>query len=409
MKKLLALILSAGFLFLSSSVFAAIIIHESWETAVSGEPINDIGYYSQFRIRNNSCSGLGADLDDCGNTCGEPNSSSDACCRSNDSPWEPVANIPGDTIIENWSTGRFQDDNSWWWPNDQTQTSFHEVPTPVDGSWVARAYVPDITETSPYRCNDDTSPVRPRALVGASQSSDSMNSATLSRWYGVAVLIDPAWNLQDGDQYEGNTLMSQHVPNTYNGGGSVRINFQIGWENAQQWRILSSAEVPKVGEEACSVNTAALAACNGFDITETNTGKCMCSGRNMEILDTEGDPSGDNYFEFVDNTDKGHWVYWVIHTKGDPTGASNGILQVWVKRYNGSYWKVVDFTGQVGNMTSTAPYWKMGISDKTDGWDDGAVPKIIYYDNFRVGDENSNFDEVDPVTGPAFSGANLLQ
>lgn len=352
---------------------AKILMHESFEKQ-RGDHVNDIGYYSALRPRNNSCSSI--DFGTCGNTCG--NSNEDRCCRTGYQDAETTG-----SVIEDWSTARFNGGNQWTLDNID-----YTVPQPVDGDWVYRAYVPDCKLSSAYRCNDTSPPVRLRALI-ASTSEDIINSASKSRWYGLAVWIDPAWNFDGWEQYENQTIMSQHLPNNYNvgGGGPVRIVFQKGWNDRLEWQVLSAAE-------ATNASAALAAGCDSAPKLKNGYG---CTDRAMTILNIDGSSSGKGTFSFDKSTDTGNWIYWVIHIKSDPTGTGKGILQVWMKRTGQeSYHKLVDYSGVVGVMSGTAPYFKFGISDKATY---GACPEIIYYDNFKVGDENSGFADVDPSLG----------
>lgn len=355
------------------SAQAGLIMNESFEQQRGSHP-NDIGYYSDLRARKNSCSSI--DFGKCGESCGNDNEG--RCCRTG----YPGAETDG-SVIEDWSVARFNGGEQWVLDN-QTYT----VPQPVDGDWVYRAYVPDCRLNSAYRCNDYSAPVRLRALI-ASTSDSNINSATKSRWYGLATYIDPAWDFDGWPQYSRQTMMSQHLPNNYNvgGGGPLRIILTKGWKNRIQWQVLSAAE-------ATTASAAKAAGCDSAPRLKNGYG---CTGRAMTILNKNGSSSGDDTLAFDMDKDLGNWVYWVIHIKSDPSGTGKGILQVWKKSEGeADYHQLVDYKGVVGVMSSTAPYFKFGISDKATY---GACPEILYYDNFKVGDEKSRFSEVDPSNG----------
>jgi len=377
-------------LFIAINSEAAVLMNESWELPIPGYTQYDIGYDSRFRIGNNSCSWFGSNLSSptCGNTCGEGGLSTDACCRSNDPnnpslPWDGTRSP--ESILADWSTGRFQAGMSWTWRYG-TPNSVHTVPEPVDGDWVARTYVPDVSGASPYRCNAPEYYPRPRALVGESSSSSNLNSSNLDRWYGVATWLDPAWDIDQQDQWLWMTLLDQHAPLNISANiGGVEIIFRKGYLDRHEWKVFMPAEFDN--------STDANNYCGTTPI-ENNGTYWWCIDRSMPIIINDNN----NWTPFLDDVDKGHWMYWVVHTKFDTTGNNNGRLEVWVKRYNEDWAKWVDYTGAMGPIRTTTPtYWKMGISDKTAGPGSGSVPKIIYFDAFKVGDENSNFNEVAPT------------
>lgn len=364
--------------FLGCSIFVAsahseLLMHESFELQ-RGNHENDIGYYPDLRPRNNSCSSI--DFGVCGNTCG--NSNQDLCCRSGYTGAETKG-----SVIEDWATARFTGGQTW-----KLDGTTYKVPQPVDGEWVYRAYVPDCGMGSPYRCNDFSPPVRLRALI-ASTSNSNINSATKSRWYGLSTYIDPAWNFDNWPLYSRQTMMSQHLPNNHDigGGGPIRVILHKGWKGRIEWIFLAAVE-------ATSTTIAKAAGCDSVSFLKKGYG---CTDRAMTILDEDGSSSGNDYLLFDHDRDLGNWVHWVIHIKNDSSGKGQGILQIW-KKSDGvaKYHKIIDFSGAVGVMSSTPPYFKFGISDKATY---GACPEILYYDNFKVGDESSNISEVDPSGG----------
>lgn len=86
------------------------------------------------------------------------------------------------------------------------------------------------------------------------------------------------------------------------------------------------------------------------------------------------------------------WVDWVFHVKW--SYKKDGILQVWK---NGEL--VIDYKGPNTFNDKTGPIMKLGIYK---GWRDrdccksGPVERTIYHDSIKIGDENSNFDEMSP-------------
>lgn len=351
-----------------SAAPAHLIFHESFENQ-RGTDLNDVGFHPSLRPRNNACSSI--DSGTCGNTCGNDNEG--RCCRTG----HPDAETFG-SVIDDWAVARFNGGQQW-----SLNGTTHTVPQPVDGQWVYRAYAPDCSMQSPYRCNDFTKPVRLRALI-ASTSGDDINSRSEDRWYGLATWIDPAWDFEGWAKYVDQTMMSQHLPNGYgSGGGPLRIGFFKG-NDGIHWHV-------KAALEATTYQGAVDAGCQNVATWGDHFG---CTDREMDILNPDGSPSGARRFDFDRTDDVGHWMYWVVHLRHDPTGTGGGVMEIWLKRHDQpSYWKIVDYTGYVGVMAPEAPYFKFGISDKDP---DGACPEIIYYDNFRVGDGQSGFADVDP-------------
>lgn len=91
---------------------------------------------------------------------------------------------------------------------------------------------------------------------------------------------------------------------------------------------------------------------------------------------------------------QGKWVDFVMHAKW--TGNRDGFVRLWTKVGNGSYVQKVNYTGRTfWNDEGDGPYFKMGLYKGDPNWS-GAAPQYIYTDEFRLGDVNSNFDEVAP-------------
>jgi hypothetical protein len=88
----------------------------------------------------------------------------------------------------------------------------------------------------------------------------------------------------------------------------------------------------------------------------------------------------------------GQWVDWVVKWKLS-YGNNDGILQVW---RNGV--QVVNRVNAPNCYnTEVGPYLKIGIYAYSWGNYEPDVKNIaIYYDAFRIGDQNSSFAEVSP-------------
>jgi hypothetical protein len=90
---------------------------------------------------------------------------------------------------------------------------------------------------------------------------------------------------------------------------------------------------------------------------------------------------------------RGAWHDVVMHVKW--THLASGFLKVWV---NGA--QKVDYVGPtyMDYGSGNGPYFKMGNYKGSSGWS-GTSPRIVYVDEFRMGDANSNYAEVDPSPG----------
>ncbi len=82
------------------------------------------------------------------------------------------------------------------------------------------------------------------------------------------------------------------------------------------------------------------------------------------------------------------WIDWVVHIKYSHT--NTGILEVWM---NGE--KVIDRQNMPNSYNDDAyPYFKFGVYKWN--WGSDSSQKVIYYDEVRIGTENSSYDEVKP-------------
>lgn len=84
---------------------------------------------------------------------------------------------------------------------------------------------------------------------------------------------------------------------------------------------------------------------------------------------------------------KNRWIDWVVHIKFSHT--NEGVLEVWKDGV-----KVIDRQNLPNSYNDTNfPYMKIGIYKWT--WGD-VNEKVMYWDEVRIGNENSSYDEVKP-------------
>jgi len=82
--------------------------------------------------------------------------------------------------------------------------------------------------------------------------------------------------------------------------------------------------------------------------------------------------------------DAGKWTDWVWNIKWD---YQNGFIKVWKDGV-----LLGEVNGCVTYNDAEAPYWKMGIYQSASQ----RFPRILYHDEFRIGDANSSYNEVAP-------------
>lgn len=94
---------------------------------------------------------------------------------------------------------------------------------------------------------------------------------------------------------------------------------------------------------------------------------------------------------------KGKWVDFVMHVKW--TGNNDGFMKLYSKVGNGRYQQKVNYVGRTfWNDEDTGPYLKIG-NYKGGTPFPGPSPRVLYIDEYRLGDSNSNFQEVSPGNG----------
>lgn len=124
-----------------------------------------------------------------------------------------------------------------------------------------------------------------------------------------------------------------------------------------------------------------------------NFGKAGVLGYDLQHADGKGGTVCDQY-KIADIDDlSGKWVDFVQHAKW--TGNTDGFLTLWMKVGGGGWRKVIDYHGRTWwNDEDAGPYFKMGAYTGDPGWK-GAT-RVIYTDEYRLGDAGSTFAEVAP-------------
>jgi hypothetical protein len=85
---------------------------------------------------------------------------------------------------------------------------------------------------------------------------------------------------------------------------------------------------------------------------------------------------------------KNKWIDWVVHIKYSHT--NTGILEVWK---DGE--KLINRQNTPNTYNDEKyPYFKFGVYKWE--WGNAATRRIIYYDEVRIGNKNSSYDEVKP-------------
>ncbi|SHN04112.1 protein of unknown function [Salegentibacter salegens] len=85
---------------------------------------------------------------------------------------------------------------------------------------------------------------------------------------------------------------------------------------------------------------------------------------------------------------KNKWIDWVVHIKYSHT--NTGILEVWMDGV-----KVIDRQNMPNSYNDEKyPYFKFGVYKWK--WGTAATQRVIYYDEVRIGDKNSSYEEVKP-------------
>jgi enterochelin esterase-like enzyme len=103
-----------------------------------------------------------------------------------------------------------------------------------------------------------------------------------------------------------------------------------------------------------------------------------------------------DHFTLADDVQplKGKWIDFVMHAKW--TGDKDGFCKLWMKVHDNNYFQKMDYAGRTWwNDEDKGPYFKLGAYMGEPGWK-GPAERTLYTDEYRLGDENSSFDEVAP-------------
>ena len=104
------------------------------------------------------------------------------------------------------------------------------------------------------------------------------------------------------------------------------------------------------------------------------------------IMDS-GTSDGTIYID-LGSIPKTRWINWVVHIKYSHT--NSGILEVWM---DGK--KVIDRQNMPNAYNDVAyPYLKFGLYKWN--WETTTSKRVMYFDEVRIGNSNSNYDEVKP-------------
>jgi hypothetical protein len=109
------------------------------------------------------------------------------------------------------------------------------------------------------------------------------------------------------------------------------------------------------------------------------------------VVNTNANKDGEKKFD-LGPVDRNKWNDWVFHIKF--SYKSDGILEIWKNNV-----KVVSYYGPNSFNDMILPYFKIGIHKW--GWNGWASyspgnTRVLYYDEVRIGNKNSNKDEVSP-------------
>lgn len=198
--------------------------------------------------------------------------------------------------------------------------------------------------------------------AGPSSGRFQIRKSDSSIWGGQRAEISQAKRTTGSERWYG---FSQYFPGDYGSDGTGDI---IG-----QWH-----DVPDIGEATNRSPSNALIASN-------DKLKWMVRWDSDRIM-TDGYSDGIIYLD-LGKIPKDRWVDWVVHIKYSHT--NTGILEVWMDGV-----KVINRQNMPNAYNdSEYPYLKLGNYK----WDWGTNTKrVLYWDEIRIGNENSNYDEVRP-------------
>jgi len=198
---------------------------------------------------------------------------------------------------------------------------------------------------------------------GSTAGRFEINKSDPEIWGGNRTEMSQA---QSTTQEEGWYGFSQYFPGTY-------ISDSTG-EVIGQWH-----DKEDVGETASRSPSNTL-------LTADNRIKWMARWDADKIMDS-GFSDGLVYID-LGPIPKNKWIDWVIHIKFSHT--NTGIVEVWKDGV-----KVIDRINMPNAYNDdNYPYFKFGVYKWK--WGTAASQRIIYYDEVRIGNSNSSYDEVKP-------------
>lgn len=171
---------------------------------------------------------------------------------------------------------------------------------------------------------------------------------------------------QKSTRKEGWYGFSQYFPKSYESDRTAEV--------LVQWH-----DIPDKGEHVDrSPSNAILASNDRFSwVVRWDADKIMNNSKADGLVDIDLGP-----------IPKGKWIDWVVHIKF--AYDNSGILEVWK---DGK--KVIDRKNKPNAYNDEHyPYFKFGIYRWE--WGTGTSHRVIFYDEVRVGNENSSYDEVKP-------------
>ena len=100
----------------------------------------------------------------------------------------------------------------------------------------------------------------------------------------------------------------------------------------------------------------------------------------------------------IGKVQKGVWTDWVFHINWDYREKDNGgkgFVEAWQQVDSKGYKKVIDYQGPIGYNDERGVYLKWGIYKYPWKHQKGnQSPRIHYYDEVKIGDANSNFNDI---------------
>ena len=240
----------------------------------------------------------------------------------------------------------------------------------------ANIFLKEIFENSSLDLDPDLSDFNPELIGNHSFSLDNniknagiaggrfeINQSDALLWGGHRAEFA---QLTDSTLNEGWYGFSQYFPETY-----IRDTTE---EVVGQWH-----DIPDDRETAARSPSNAISTGNGHLKWTTRWDSRSIQTNNI----TEG------YFEKdLGVIPMNKWIHWVVHIKFSHT--NTGILEVWMDGV-----KVIDRKNMPNCFNDAKyPYFKFGVYRWE--WGTAVAQRVIYYDEVRVGNKNSSYNEVKP-------------